>query len=760
MNKLFVSILFLFTFVTLNSQTSISGVINQYSKVNLIENNSCQNKITVTDIAPFDEGQMVLLMQMQGATMDESNSANFGNIQNLNNAGIYEVNEIIAIDGFDIYLKYQNINEYDINGQVQLITIPTFSNAVVNNTLTANPWNGETGGVLALNVSGNLMLNANIDVSGLGFRGGIAQTATNNNCSWLFQQNDYFYEEGNWRGSAKGEGIVPVIMDKEFGKGAQANGGGGGNDHNSGGGGGANITNGGSGGENDEPQTFGCQGNHPGIGGKGINNFSNRLFLGGGGGAGHENNEVGTDGANGGGIVILFVNNLIPEGYSILANGDSTIDGGGDGAGGGGAGGSIILEVQNLSSNIHLEANGGNGGLINNNGENRCHGPGGGGSGGRILTNLGIGDPVTTSISGGQAGMSINSTACSDGTNGATAGEDGLVESFSNNIFASVEFLLPEANFSFSNNMLTVDFTNLSQNINTVNWDFGDGNMSTSLNPIHTFSQTGTYNVQLIITNDCGIDSFSQSIYVEVVEANFTLDEAGGCVTHTVNFQNNSLGTIDSLLWTFEGGEPMISTDDNPQVVYNSSGIFDVQLEVYGSQGVDTLLFQDTIEVLDPPVANFDYFSPVQGTFNFNNNSTNANSFEWDFGDGSSIATQEMPFHIYNSTGTYVVTLTAFNEYCSNTFTDTISFLTNVEDLWLNEIKVFPNPTDDFLTIQIQDEVPVIMEMYSVHGEKIDWITREIIQTEKINIRELPAGVYFVSIIRDNQKRIYQILKF
>jgi len=249
MNKLF-ALFFLSLFAyQLNAQVELSGVINNYSKVTQIENDSCQNKITVTDASPFDEGQFVVLIQMQGATIDESNSSDFGDILELNNTGFYEINEIVA----------------------------------------------EVGGVLALKISGQLLMNANIDVSGLGFRGGATQTATNNNCTWLFQQNDYFYDFGNWRGAAKGEGIAPIILDKEFGKGPQANGGGGGNDHNSGGGGGANISSGGAGGENDEPQTFGCQGNHPGLGGKAIGNFENRIFLGGGGGAGHDNNMVATN---------------------------------------------------------------------------------------------------------------------------------------------------------------------------------------------------------------------------------------------------------------------------------------------------------------------------------------------------------------------------------------------------------------------------------------------------------------------------------
>jgi len=759
MNKHFALLFTLLFAYTLSAQVQLSGVINYYSKVIAIESNICQNKITVTDTAPFDEGQLVVLAQMQGANIDESNSADFGNILQLNNAGFYEINEIISIDGSDVYLKYQHQHEYDINGKVQLISMPNYVDANVTNTLTADAWNGETGGVLALKISGQLTMNGNIDVSGLGFRGGEAQTATSNNCSWLLQQNDYFYEFGNWRGSAKGEGIASFILEKEFGKGPQANGGGGGNDHNSGGGGGANISNGGAGGENNEPQTFGCQGNHPGLGGKAIGDFENRMFLGGGGGAGHENNEVSTNGSNGGGIVILIVEELIPAGFSILANGDSTPDGGGDGAGGGGAGGSIFLEAQTLNSTVHLEANGGDGGMINNFGAERCHGPGGGGSGGRIISNLMSGSSFSTSINGGQAGVSINSASCSDGTNGATNGQNGMVENIANSIFANQEFLFPAANFTFLNNGLTVDFNNMSQNATTTIWNFGDGNTSVDNDPSHTYIQNGTYNVQLIISNDCGVDTFNQSVLVEILEAKFLISETGGCVSHTVNFQNNSLGTIDNFLWTFEGGDPVTSTDENPQVAYDTPGLFEVQLEIYGAQGSDTILMDNAIKVLAIPTASFDYFFSAQGTANFNNNSTNATSYEWDFGDGTSISNEEMPFHMYNSVGEFVVTLTASNQYCSNTFTDTVSILTSLEELTLSDVYIFPNPSSDFITIELQNSKMAQIEVFSMDGKKINSLSGTFFKSRLLDIRSLPQGVFVISISQNKKRGLFRWVK-
>ncbi len=417
------------------------------------------------------------------------------------------------------------------------------------------------------------------------------------------------------------------------------------------------------------------------------------------------------------------------------------------------------MEVQNSNSIVQVEANGGDGGMINNGGGERCHGPGGGGSGGRIISNLMVGSTFSTSLDGGQAGVSINSSTCSNGTNGAENGEAGILEGINNNIFASQEFLLPEANFSYTNEMLAVTFTNLSQNSNTTIWNFGDGNSSSNINPIHTYAQTGTYNVQLIISNDCGVDTFNQSIFVEIVEANFAIDEDGGCLPHTVNFQNNSLGTIDDFLWTFEGGNPATSNDENPQIIYDTPGLFDVQLEVYGTQGIDTIFIAEAIEVLEVPNASFDFSSPIQGTVNFNNNSTNATSFDWDFGDGSAISNEEMPIHIYNSLGNYVVTLTASNEYCSNTFTDTVSIITSIDELELSGVSIFPNPTSDYITIELQELEIAQFEVYSIDGRRMEQLGGEILGFKKLNISAIPAGVYVLSVFQNGKRGIYRWIK-
>ena len=176
---------FLFVFSFCNnifSQTTLSGIINHYTKVTALQS-ECTSQLTVQNTDGFFPGSGVLIIQMQGASIDQSNSSSFGNIIDMGGSGFYEKNLIDSIVGNEIYLKYEMIHAYNVTGKVQLIDIPAYKQIEITGTLTAQAWNGETGGVLAFEAEDLLTLQANIDVSAKGFRGGIPLSINPNNCS-------------------------------------------------------------------------------------------------------------------------------------------------------------------------------------------------------------------------------------------------------------------------------------------------------------------------------------------------------------------------------------------------------------------------------------------------------------------------------------------------------------------------------------------------------------------------------------------------
>ncbi|MEM9847150.1 MAG: fibronectin type III domain-containing protein, partial [Bacteroidota bacterium] len=425
--------LFFFGKSKIQAQTNISGIINAYTEV--LGFDQCEAIVNVADASAFSAGMSVLLIQMQGASINESNSSAFGSVVDFGSAGFYERNEISSVAGNEITLRYSLLNNYDIDGSVQLVTIPTYEEAVVNGVLTAQAWNGTTGGVVVFDGGEEANISEDIDVQGLGFRGGQSNTAIIDSCSSVVFggfANAFFYPLNDWRGAQKGEGIAKYIAGKEAGQAAQLNGGGGANDHRAGGGGGAHNTPGGQGGLLESLDA--CGGEVPGQGGNILPLNTSRLFMGGGGGGGHANQGGGSNGGNGGGIVIVFAD-LISGGGTIRVSGEDAATAQ-EGAGGGGAAGTVVLFADEIRGRVLIEANGGDGGDTDSQGALSCAGPGGGGSAGRIYVSTA--NTTNPGMSGGLPGQVINSTGTCNGSNmGATQGFQGtprILEQFPQNL--------------------------------------------------------------------------------------------------------------------------------------------------------------------------------------------------------------------------------------------------------------------------------------------------------------------------------------
>jgi PKD repeat protein len=91
-------------------------------------------------------------------------------------------------------------------------------------------------------------------------------------------------------------------------------------------------------------------------------------------------------------------------------------------------------------------------------------------------------------------------------------------------------------------------------------------------------------------------------VYIEPnLAADFVADEDTVCHGSTVNFTNLSAAE-ESYLWTFEGGTPATSTDENPSVLYDTPGVYDVTLEVTLGDETATETKVDYIHVVDTPV--------------------------------------------------------------------------------------------------------------------------------------------------------------
>lgn len=664
---------------------SLSGIVNSYTAVISID--SCLGSLRVTDTSGFHKDDLVLIIQMQGAGISTANNSGYGAIQAMNGAGKFEKATIDSVGADVLFVRHRLVNVYQTTGHVQVVRIARFASAVVSDTLRALPWNGQVGGIVALEIEDTLVLNAPIIADGAGFRGGAATVAPVNNCNFLIPETAYFYSAGNWRGSLKGEGIAASEAGKELGRGPQANGGGGGNDHNAGGGGGAHIGRGGLGGNNDEPSSLGCDGYYPGIGGYQVADDALRLFIGGGGGAGHANNGFDGSGGAGGGIILIQAASISGSQPILAARGTSAGTANGDGGGGGGAGGTIWLETQQAPPNLQMLAGGGNGGNTSNNNANRCFGPGGGGGGGRIVTNL-SGFAVPT---GGIAGIVTASLgACQGSSNGAATGQNGRVDT-APAFPEGNQPLAPEwAAQPLSDTVCEATLAYFLVKTNPGDWHFQwQYNPGSGWQNIET--GTGWYGINqdsVAFSNvSASMDGWMlraqasrpgcYTIVSEAAELRVGKAPVAGFSAavdgQTVSFSNESQGG-DGYLWDF--GDGQFSTDPEPQHTYENEGVFPVSLRVYNT--CDTVEVTNDIQILLLPNAAFTApdsvaaCGPALVSFQ-NTSSENSQVFQWYFPGGSpETSGASNPEITYSTTGAYDVVLIVSNNAGSDTFQQTI----------------------------------------------------------------------------------------
>ena len=577
-----------------------SSIINDYTPVLSLD--SCKNYLVVEDANKYNAGDTVLIIQMKGAAIDSSNTANFGTVTDYKNAGNYELNYVKSKAGNVIELKNELSRQYNIpTGKVQLIRVPYFKDIILSDTLTCLPWDGNKGGVLVLNVADNITMNADINVSGKGFKGGLSKNPFSNTLSCA--KNDFSYPGTSIISAEKGESVHEAGLQNTYGKGANANGGGGGNGHNSGGGGGSNSGSGGLGGY----QLEAC-GNSPfdnrGIGGKPleINNSINKIFLGGGGGSGHTDNINGIDmnGGNGGGIAIIISNSLTNNGHKIISNGtdaqtcNNNTNICHDGSGGGGAAGSVLMQSNSYINNLTVETKGGNGGnlvIYNLFGAGRI-GPGGGGGGGAIwLSQNALPSTIITNSSGG-----LNGTILQDNNNtwGATQGQNGstlfnLKVPFDSIPFKSnIDSVRIKESFT---SCKSFDFKGLAYTnknaIQTWNWNFGDGATAITQNTSHTYASSGNFTVKLMVTdiNGC-IDSVSSTIFTNGFIVDFTQVQ-DVCNPQQILYKISD-STLTNPSWTFGDGNG-INNRNSVLHNYTDTGLYLVRLIVQKNGCIDSV---------------------------------------------------------------------------------------------------------------------------------------------------------------------------
>ncbi|RFC53759.1 PKD domain-containing protein [Brumimicrobium aurantiacum] len=275
----------------------------------------------------------------------------------------------------------------------------------------------------------------------------------------------------------------------------------------------------------------------------------------------------------------------------------------------------------------------------------------------------------------------------------------------------------PIADFEFDTlcNQIISDFTNLSTVssgvIDSWNWNFDDGNTSSIEHPINTFVLDSIYNVQLIVETTQGCrDTIVKEVIVYPIP-NVDFETSDVCLEEQSDFIDlstiSNLNTINSIVdWSWDFGDGTTSSVQNPNHVFDSDGVYNVNLMVVSNHGceIDTT---KTVIIHPLPEVSFIGFDiegcspicPDISSTTIINSSSSINSLTWTLSNGSIYTGNEFTTcfeSLNNGSNYYDVILTAIsNQGCVAEHTEN-DFIT-----------VHHNPIADF---EYEPEAPTVIQ--------------------------------------------------
>ena len=234
------------------------------------------------------------------------------------------------------------------------------------------------------------------------------------------------------------------------------------------------------------------------------------------------------------------------------------------------------------------------------------------------------------------------------------------------------------------------------------------------------------------------------------------------CAGDSVALINTSTDA-DVYSWSSSSGSLSDPNEENPNLFPSSSGNYTITLTVDNVSGTDQITQILDITVNEPPIADAVPSStqltlPNAAVF-FTNNSSNANEYLWEFGDGST-STDQSPWHDYLSNGSFDGYLIAMNIPCPN---DTSFFTINVglQNLdFINHdiISVTPNPFNNFITVPSGLSIEEIT-LKDVKGRVVasEWDSSS--QGMIVKTTNLAGGIYFLKIQISGEVFEFKLMK-
>jgi PKD repeat protein len=284
---------------------------------------------------------------------------------------------------------------------------------------------------------------------------------------------------------------------------------------------------------------------------------------------------------------------------------------------------------------------------------------------------------------------------------------------------------------------------------------WNDGTQSNDL----TVTTSGSYS--LTFTDNNGCSAASNSIDVNVSDSPApTVSTSGSTTICSGSSVTLTSSPADSYSWELNGN--VISSAAS--IDASEAGLYTVTVtNANACDGTGTSA-ATLVLVNASPTADATFTQNYGSyTVQFLNNSLNATSYLWNFGDGTT-STSANPNHTYATGGDYTVTLTASNGSCTDVFTINLTSVDVTEAVAFDNLAVYPNPVEDVLNIQFNatnNEMMNVM-VYDITGNVV-FATRENVNAGttqmQIDLSAFQAGIYLVSMNNETSNVLVKVVK-
>lgn len=221
--------------------------------------------------------------------------------------------------------------------------------------------------------------------------------------------------------------------------------------------------------------------------------------------------------------------------------------------------------------------------------------------------------------------------------------------------------------------------------------------------------------------------------------AGFTASATSVCTGDQVSFTDQSYGSNLIYNWTFEGGTPPASTEQNPVITYNTAGTFDVRLIVDNGNFTDTLLAINYITVSLPPV------TPVITSNGYTLTSNISDGNQW-YLDGALIPGANAPDYTATQSGLYWDVIIQ-NGCTSDTSNNIYLLMTGQVEVPGTTLTIAPVPNNGLFQVAVTGPTGADFELiiYNSIGHtlyKDSVILYTGAEYRQIDLQSVPEGIY------------------